>query len=202
MKKILIVLQCLLIVLGISAFALASASEKGIVVNPNPNFGASIWTDRSEYEIGDPVRIKFRSDVDGYAIIYDYSPDGRSQVIWPRSGAPEKIRGGRTYTIPDGGYEITASEPTGRERLVLVVSRDRAHLSFEYELGRPFWEGARAKLEVVSPREWTSASCSFNVVTDSHPEVHFSGQTHFSFGMGLFSAIFALIGAAVYAIFR
>lgn len=181
MKRLIIFIQMLLVVLSLSAFTLAADSSegiktKGLVINPNPQFNASIWTDRNEYKVGDPVRIYFKSDEDGYAIIYDYTSDGGSQVVWPRNGQPQKIRGGSVYSIPDGNYSLTASEPTGPERLILVIARNRDSLVFESHRGNPFWEGLKLRLFGVSDSLWTSASCDFTVNPKYQPVLRISGE--------------------------
>lgn len=140
MKRLGLFLMMLVMVLGCIAPAFADGpSTKGLSVTPLGE--ARIWTDRVDYKIGDPVRVSFKATIDGFAAIYDYPSDGTSKMIWPRNGQPALIKAGRTYSIPDGNWNITASEPAGTDTLVLVVSKARTNFTINLNLNWVFGGG-------------------------------------------------------------
>lgn len=179
MKKFSLVSLVLLLVMGLSSIALAApvsvGQTRGLAVDPYgaPAAQASIWTDKANYRVGESVEIGFSSSVAGYAAIYDYPATGPSQMVWPRSGGPAPIEAGRTYSVPDGQYSITASEPLGTDTLVLVVSQIRADLTMTINLSTFFGLGSRgltmgdvqgtANSHMSPNGESIYAQCSFGV---------------------------------------
>lgn len=74
----------------------------------------SIWTDKPQYNLGDPIQICFRVPGPGPIRITDLLPDGRSQVVaeWYDDGRGDCISG-------------TITPPTGRECVRLDYSGAR-----------------------------------------------------------------------------
>lgn len=174
MRRFVSILTVLLVILGLgnvawSALAWAGDGENSKGLSVSYVGSASIWTDRSSYHIGDDVRIKFRSSETGYAVIYDYSEDGRSQVVWPSNGSPQLVQAGRTYSLPQGRDRITASEPAGTDTLVLVVSPARTtftgHIDLSFYVGGPESRGVSVGGGGHDVTDGSfSAQCSFEVV--------------------------------------
>ena len=203
------ILAILLLTLGLAGLvwsgpALAAGGEDSRGLSVWSGGSATIWTDRSTYRIGDDVRIQFKSSQTGYAVVYDYSADGSSQVVWPKDGSPGLILAGRTYSLPQGNDKIAASEPLGTDTLVLVVSPARATFTGYFSLGW-YVDGAESRGLAVGggghglPDGSFSAQCSFDVL----PETHSSGASVQVQTSGLGSALLfgglllLLAGAAV-----
>lgn len=190
MKKLRALALSIVLALGVSVGVRAAGeydnqgvSSKGLVVTTAGE--ASIWTDRAEYKVGEPVKIGFRSSVDGYATIYDISPTGESQPLWPSGGGSSLIRAGKAYSLPERGQTIAAAEPLGQESLVLVVSPNKPtfnlNLSFNFDSSFDTSGQAQRGLVVTDngrqlPSNSFSAQCSFRVVAlNSRPALRISG---------------------------
>jgi len=102
-------------------------TERIIIRPPDDNLKVRVWTDRRSYVEGDPVRIYFWANEDAYIYIYDTDTRGVTQQIFPNYYDRDNfIRGGRVYSIPDRGYNLTVSGPEGREFLeAIAVSHHR-----------------------------------------------------------------------------
>lgn len=58
-----------------SESALAEYDVKSIIINPNPPYQTSIWTDKSQYNPGERLNVYFRTSKDAYIYIFDISDD-------------------------------------------------------------------------------------------------------------------------------
>lgn len=79
--------------------------------------------------IGAPVTFEVSSSVNGFGHLYVLSASGRVQV-WLEN-AP--IAAGQRLVFPIGETGIKAAAPSGREDLMLVVTKDRINGFFGYE---------------------------------------------------------------------
>jgi hypothetical protein len=102
-----------------------------LIIRPEDEYRdvrVEMWTDRGReatYCPGDPVYISFRADSDAYVTIYDLDRYGRVHVLFPNPYHRYNfVRGGRTYTIPAGGYRFEVVGPAGREYLRAMASTD------------------------------------------------------------------------------
>lgn len=95
---------------------------------------AQIWTDRSSYRVGDRVRVYFRVNQDANVFIFNTDASGRRTQIFPNwFDQQNRIRGGFTYAIPDGSYDLQVQPPAGNESLtILAVADDFPELRMWY----------------------------------------------------------------------
>ena len=107
-----------------STSALAQFDAKSIIVNPNPPFSASVWTDRSQYYPGDKVTIYFRTTRDAYIYIFDIDTVGNVSLIFPNIYSDNNYRrANSTYSLPDNSrYNLTVGGPSGVEQLVMFAT--------------------------------------------------------------------------------
>jgi len=92
--------------------------------------GKAIITPRAtgSMKIGDPVIFRFKSSMRGYLTIVDVQPGGDVVLLFPNDMNPSsEVRAGVEYSIPgnDDGYEITATEPAGRDTVVAFFTAKR-----------------------------------------------------------------------------
>ncbi len=119
-----------LIILFVTAFAIAQASVQDIIITPTQpsSLIVKIWTDRaigSTYYQGDNIHIYFKTSQDAYITIYDYTTDGNLRVLFPNSYQRDNfVKGGEVYVIPNPnyGYNLIVSGPNGRETIEAVAS--------------------------------------------------------------------------------
>jgi hypothetical protein len=122
----------------------ASAAEAGVPhadtrdLKPTPIRPDSVQARRPEVTlrpsagvvaVGAPVTFEVSSSANGFGHIYVLSASGRVQV-WLEN-AP--IAAGQRLLFPTGELGIEAAAPTGREDLMLIVTRDRINGFFGYE---------------------------------------------------------------------
>lgn len=164
------------------ANALAQFDAKSIIINPNPPFSVSIWTDRSQYNPGDQVAIYFRTTRDAYIYIFDIDTVGNVSLIFPNIYSENNYRrANATYSLPDNArYNLTVGGPSGTEQLVVFATPSRIQ-DVEW-LRRSLSQGSfgpqlnvnisaerfifEVKSVTVTPnfgQDWASASTTFTV---------------------------------------
>jgi len=79
-----------------------------------PEVATYVSTDRQEYRIGDPMKITFGADEEGYIYLYYFEPDGRKVFL-----KKQEVDGVRHYQV-----RAEATAPIGRHRLVAVFNKD------------------------------------------------------------------------------
>jgi hypothetical protein len=119
--------------------------------------------------IGAPINFELGSNVDGFAHIYVVSASGRVQV-WMEN---VPISAGQQTPFPTRG-RITAAEPTGRDDIVLIVTRERVKgflgygpvrtpRDLDYDAGS-FKQAVRERFEDLPLRDWGYARTLVQVV--------------------------------------
>lgn len=72
-------------------------------------------------KLGDTVVFTFKANRDGYVTLVDLQPSGDVVVLYPNDMTPDnRVTAGQTYSIPGpkDTFEITVSEPVGRDTVV------------------------------------------------------------------------------------
>ncbi len=102
-------------------------TERIIIRPPDDHLKVRVWTDHRSYVEGEAIRIYFWANEDSYLYIYDTDTRGDTRQIFPNYFDRDNfIRGGRVYSIPDRGYNLTVTGPEGREYLeAIAVSHHR-----------------------------------------------------------------------------
>jgi hypothetical protein len=95
----------LLVFVAVSAATRQTSAQVG-TVQPGT---AAIWTDQSQYNIGDPIQYCFRIPIAGDVTITDLPADGSSDIIFSQ-----------TVTTTHGCQNGTITPPSGRECLRLT----------------------------------------------------------------------------------
>ena len=107
-------------------------------LRPTPTKPAAVQVKRPEVTlrpsagvvaVGAPVTFEVSSSVNGFGHLYVLSASGRVQV-WLENAS---IAAGQRLVFPTGEMGIKAAAPTGREDLMLIVTRDRINGFFGYE---------------------------------------------------------------------
>lgn len=107
-----------------SESVLAEYDVKSIIINPNPPYQTSIWTDKSQYNPGERLNVYFRTSKDAYIYIFDIDTVGNVSLIFPNIYSEYNYkRAGQTYSLPDNSrYNLTIGGPAGVEQLVLIAT--------------------------------------------------------------------------------
>ena len=99
--------------------------DQNIRIVPPPTGGilrTSIKTDRDRYHVNDPVKISFGVNRDSYVYIFETDSRGQTRQMFPNYYDQNNFaRAGKTYYIPDRGYDIEVLGPQGRCNLVIVA---------------------------------------------------------------------------------
>jgi hypothetical protein len=107
--------------------AAADKENSGVEIEMLPGAGM---------KLGDVFTIRIRSALDGYLLLLDVDDSGKITQLFPNprsalSNSDGRIRSGSPLTMPDAsyGFQLRASEPLGRGRLIAVVAARREMLS-------------------------------------------------------------------------
>lgn len=104
-------------------FAQSGVSPLGLIPSPVPGLSASIWTEKSQYTVGETARIHFYISQAAYVYIFDIEPTGNVRLIFPNPYSPNAYRPAGTHVLPDQStYQFRVAPPTGTETLQLVAS--------------------------------------------------------------------------------
>ncbi|MBU0499282.1 MAG: DUF4384 domain-containing protein [Gammaproteobacteria bacterium] len=126
-----------LVAAGLGAWGLAG---HGGIVRAKRSDG-DFWVDidplETRYRVGEPIRFRVRGNQPFYLYLYslDDGAGGASTLILPNRRAPDNhFNANRSYIVPGRTVEFVGDKP-GRERLVMVASKD--DLSFDLSPYRP-----------------------------------------------------------------
>ncbi|HNZ08995.1 MAG TPA: DUF4384 domain-containing protein [Bacillota bacterium] len=188
MKTLRLTAALALLLVAMLATGIAAAntvpSVNSIIINPNPPFQSSIWTDKSSYSIGDRISIGFRVNKDSYAYVFSIDASGIVRMIFPNIySSNNKLKANQAYYLPDNSkYNLTVGGPAGTDQLVLISTpskfKDTEWLrsSLEQSSFAPqininiSADGFMAQIKsvVITPvfkNDWSSAYTSYNVGT-------------------------------------
>ncbi|MCD4690022.1 DUF4384 domain-containing protein [bacterium] len=159
-----------------------------IVVDPEPNWGdwddiddsfyhyhpgglrIDTWVDRGEwatYEPGERLWVYFRVNRPCYVTIFDYTTDGRVEVLYPNAWSGSSVvHPGRVYRVPDDGrFSLRIAGPGGIETLVACA----------HELS---WPGGSHSHWRPSYHSWMSPRGRVVEGGSSHGRVMEGGSSH------------------------
>jgi hypothetical protein len=87
--------------------------------------GAGSVTSDHVFHTGDRIRLRVRSNVDGYLSLWSLDSSGRGTLLFPTGGESNKVQGGSEYVTPG---EIRFAPPVEDERLLVFFSRSTADI--------------------------------------------------------------------------
>ena len=90
----------------------------------DPDLEVKVAVGRSEYRIGDGLKIGYTASRSCYYLLLGRDSSGKYVVIAPPEGDSPRLAGGEKYLLPEGGDVIRITEPTGVDELILIGSRD------------------------------------------------------------------------------
>jgi hypothetical protein len=102
-------------------------SVNSIIINPNQPYQTSIWTDKSNYNIGDKIGVGFRVNRDSYAYIFSIDAEGAVRMIFPNIYSNDNwVKANLSYRLPDNDkYSLTIGGPKGTDQIVLISTPDK-----------------------------------------------------------------------------
>lgn len=133
MKKALLV--SFLIVMAVVSFGVVTYDLQKVIIVPEKPQGTlevTIWLDRdngSLYYSGEEVKTYFKVNKDAYVAIYDITPNGEIQLIFPNGYDRDNfVRANRNYTLPTDSastryrLQLTSETGGGKEIFQIVAS--------------------------------------------------------------------------------
>ncbi len=125
----------------LSAQRVTDGRAQSIIVTPNYDLQISVWTEKTNYNIGENIRIYFNVNKECYVYIFNIDTNGVTRQIFPNFFDRDNFVRPGTYSLPDRNYNLEATGPIGREyiRALAVRERHRAMAEFErYSEKEPF----------------------------------------------------------------
>lgn len=90
-------------------------------------FEIRIWSDRTEYKIGEPIELFVVASADAYVTLIETDANGESHVLFPNEfGREHFLAGGRRYEIPgqNAEYRFAVAGPAGRGTIRAIATRE------------------------------------------------------------------------------
>lgn len=107
----------------------AAARTAPDIALPNPARLAISLLPGPNYRLGQEMRFRVSSQAEGHLLVLDLNAGGELSQVYPLEGGEigaqdNRVRAGRGITIPSpsSGLRFTASEPTGRGRLLAILT--------------------------------------------------------------------------------
>ncbi len=96
---------------------------EAIIVAPVPfPLQVRVWPERLNYEPGDTLKINFSVNQDANVYLYDITPDGRVNLIFPNAFQPVSFVKAGMYSLPNSNsYSFKVKEPYGVELLQAIA---------------------------------------------------------------------------------
>lgn len=102
--------------------------------NPKAKLKVDVWLNKkgeANYKQEEPMTISFRADTDCYVTIFNVDSEGKINLLFPNSNSVDnKIKKGKTYTIPEKGaeYEFSVSGASGEEQIIAIATKEPLEL--------------------------------------------------------------------------
>ena len=77
-----------------------------------------LWTDKTKHKIGEPVKVFFQANRNGYVTLVNVGTSGKITILYPNAYTPNHaVKAGQTYSVPsqEDPYELTLGGPEGVE---------------------------------------------------------------------------------------
>src|SRR6266542_2511054 len=77
-----------------------------------------LWTDKTKHKIGEPVKVFFQANRNGYVTLVNVGTSGKITILYPNAYTPKHaVKAGQTYSVPsqEDPYELTLGGPEGVE---------------------------------------------------------------------------------------
>ncbi len=164
----------LLLTLMLTALAgtAQGVAPKGIIATPPPSSAleVSVWVDQGAYALGDSITIHYSVNKQAYIYIWDITPDGVANQIFPNSfpGGSNNYVSAGDHTVP-GSWTI--APPVGTEYLQILATTTQVN-PFSYFTTDPesFQSQIQAQILGVLPAsEMAWNFTSFQIVSGSLP---------------------------------
>lgn len=107
-------------VLSIGALA-QPPSPLGLVPQPVPGLSVAIWTEKTQYYVGETARFFVYLSQPAYLYVFDIEPTGHIRLIFPNYFSPNPWKPAGTHVFPDGNYVFRVQPPSGTETLQVIA---------------------------------------------------------------------------------
>ncbi|HEX8398683.1 MAG TPA: DUF4384 domain-containing protein [Pyrinomonadaceae bacterium] len=88
----------------------------------------------SKFRSGDKIRLRFATNFDGYIKILNIGSSGKVNLLFPYSGADDRIRPNTDFQVPKSGDWIVFDETPGTETLTVIMSKEPLNSESDAEL--------------------------------------------------------------------
>ncbi len=111
----------LLVSMGLSVLA-QGPSPLGLIPQPVPGLSVAIWTEKSQYYVGESARFFVYLSQAAYLYVFDIEPTGHIRLIFPNYYSPNPWKPAGTHVFPDNpNYVFRVTPPSGSETLQAVA---------------------------------------------------------------------------------
>jgi len=166
-----LVLLVALLALSGAVVAQGSVGPLGLVPGPSPSVPEiSIWTNQSQYSVGQAATVYFSISQPGYVYIWDIQPDGIVRRLFPNAYDTANYFQSGVHSLPRNGWTLTAQPPYGSYSLQIVYSPTPLSVSSSYYEAFPMTgtnpSSAGVQIMGLVPEgTWTTAYTTYSIVS-------------------------------------
>lgn len=102
-----------------------------VVIERMRNGKLAFVSPNTRFRSGDKIRLRFATNFDGYVKIINVGSSGKVNLLFPYSGADDRIRPTSDFQVPQNGDWIVFDDTPGIEMLTVLMSKEP--MDFENE---------------------------------------------------------------------
>jgi PKD repeat protein len=134
--------------------------------------GISIQTDRSSYQIGDPIRVQFSLTTQAFVYLYDVDALGTVTLLFPSSESASQALASGSYDLGTllGGMSLRVNGPVGLESVHALATSNPINLqlnglrSSSFTDVNTFHNAINQRIQAINPTlTWAWSAASFQV---------------------------------------
>jgi len=146
-------------------------------------FGIKVWTDDTQYAVGDKLVIRFSAERSCYVTLFNMGTSGQITVLFPnRFYATNYVKAGEVYSIPGRfqNFTINVSGPPGIEKLKIFATEANVPLlPQQYNVSafrsldpkqRSVTRDLAITIKNLDETAWAEASFEFEVKQPNQPK--------------------------------
>ncbi|OGF55831.1 MAG: hypothetical protein A2Z21_00490 [Candidatus Fraserbacteria bacterium RBG_16_55_9] len=117
-----------------------NSSQVTVRAQTQSTLSIDVQTDRTNYQVGDEIRIQFTTNADGFVYLYDVDAQGLATILYPNAESGNAFVRAGSYNLATllGVARLQISEPTGLENIHGILVSGAVNLQLNSQRNSSF----------------------------------------------------------------